>query len=92
MTKSEKRYLNAVSQIGCVVDGCGSPGEIHHPRFSAGIGQRAPHWLGICLCPAHHRTGGHGVAIHAGLQTFESLYGTEEELLARTIERVFLND
>lgn len=86
MTRSEKRHLDRVSELGCAV--CGSPAEIHHPRFAAGMAQRSPHFLAIGLCAQHHRTGGHGVALHAGQATFEGLYGSEAELLAATIEKL----
>lgn len=88
-TASEKRYMNCVAELGCIVEGCGAPAEIHHPRFAAGMAQKASNFLVIPLCPEHHRNGGHGVAIHAGQATFCAMYGEEEELLAMTIKRVF---
>jgi hypothetical protein len=39
----------------------------------------------IPLCHAHHRTGGHGVAVHAGRRTWEDKFGTEDELLTQTL-------
>ena len=39
--------------------------------------------LVIPLCPEHHRTGGKGVAIHAGQKTWEAIFGTEEELIEK---------
>ena len=85
MTSAERRHLSKVAALGCIVcrrQGYGeSPAEIHHPRSLAGMGQKAPHSHAIPLCPPHHRTGGHGVAIHAGQRTWESIYGTELELL-----------
>jgi hypothetical protein len=36
------------------------------------------------LCPPHHRIGGHGVAYHAGPETWEENFGTERELLEQT--------
>ena len=59
MTKDEKKHLNKVAEIGCVL--ChlqgtpGSPSEIHHPRKGTGMGQRASHYDAIPLCPEHHR-------------------------------------
>jgi hypothetical protein len=50
------------------------------------MGQRASHFDAIGLCPTHHRTGGYGVAIHAGQKEWESRYGTELELLEYTRE------
>lgn len=84
MKKSEKEHLNKVSELGCVAcfvqfGGWGTPAEIHHLRSTAGMGQRSRSVIG--LCHKHHRTGGHGVAIHAGQKTFEATFGTELELL-----------
>jgi len=83
-TAAEKRYMDRVSSAGCVV--CGAPSAIHHPRFAVGMGQRSPHWLAIGLCPEHHQG---ALSIHGSKRQFESLYGDEASLLAKTIERVF---
>lgn len=64
----------------------GVQAEIHHIREGQGMSQRAAHFLTVPLCPSHHRTGGEGVAFHAGPKRFEMLYGTELDLLGRTIE------
>lgn len=89
-TKAEKAHLNALADIGCIVClnlGYGfTPAEIHHIRHGVGMGQRNSHKNAIPLCHTHHRTGGHGVAFHAGKKAFESSYGTEVELLAQLIE------
>ncbi len=79
-------YKNEVADLGCII--CGSPAELHHPRFACGMAQRASDYLVIPLCPDHHRTGGYGVAIHAGQATFEQNYGSEAELLAKVIQRL----
>ncbi len=89
-TASEKRYMSAVQDLGCAV--CGAQAELHHPRMGQGASQRSPHFLVIPLCPRCHRTGGHGVAIHAGQSTFEQNHGTESVLLAKTIERMFIRN
>lgn len=87
MTKDEKKHLDRVCEIGCIVCrnlGYGkSPAEIHHIRSGMGAGQRNSHFNTLPLCPIHHRNGGHGIAIHGGQETFESNYGTELELLAQ---------
>ena len=86
---SKKAYLNRVAALGCVVCrnlGYGAtPAQIHHIRHGAGMGQRNSDLLVIPLCPSHHTDGGKGVAIHAGQQAFEALYGSELQLLAQTI-------
>lgn len=90
MTKAERDHLSAVARIGCIVCrvlGYGpTPAEIHHPRSLAGMGQKASHFDAIGLCAPHHRTGGHGVALHAGQRTWEANFGTEAELLEKVRE------
>ncbi|HAT3797001.1 TPA: hypothetical protein I8624_005049 [Serratia marcescens] len=87
MRKEDREHLQRVADLGCVVCrnlGYGSsPAEIHHLRKGCGIGQRSSHKRAIPLCPPHHRTGGYGVAIHAGQKKWEGIYGTEESLLAQ---------
>jgi hypothetical protein len=84
-TAAEKRHLSKVAELGCIA--CynmgyfDSPAEIHHIRTGQGMSQRASDYDSIGLCPSHHRTGGHGVAIHAGQETWEEIHGTELELL-----------
>ena len=95
MKKSEKAYLDAVANLGCIVcRDCGygpTPAVIHHIRTGQGMGQRAGNALVIPLCPQHHNMGGKGVAIHAGQKEWENLYGSELELLNRTILNVYEN-
>lgn len=50
------------------------------------MGQRSPDSRAIPLCHFHHRTGGHGLAIHAGQKTWEAKFGTEKELLVKVWE------
>lgn len=88
-TKADQQHLDRVAALGCVV--CRNlnygetPAEIHHCSAGTGLSVRASHRRVIPLCPPHHRTGGHGVAIHAGRRTWEEKYGTEEELLTQTL-------
>lgn len=82
MSKAETLYLNKVAALGCII--CRMPAEIHHLRAGMGLGQRNNNFNVIPLCHIHHRTGGHGVAIHAGQKTFEANFGTETELFTKT--------
>jgi hypothetical protein len=90
MKQAARAYLNQVAELGCIV--CrglgfwGTPAEIHHIRAGQGMGQRASNTEVLPLCHHHHRTGGHGVALHAGQKTWEAAYGTERELLAEVAE------
>jgi hypothetical protein len=85
MNKATANHLERKAALGCIVcrnQGYGyTPAEIHHIRHGAGMSQRNGHYVSIPLCPDHHRLGGHGVAIHAGKQQFEMLYGNELQLL-----------
>ncbi|MGC4125041.1 Ref family recombination enhancement nuclease [Enterobacter sp.] len=87
--KAEKLHLFRVAGLGCIV--CknlgheDTPAEIHHIRTGCGTGQRADNFCVIPLCHIHHRTGGHGVAVHAGRQTWENNFGTETELLVQVM-------
>lgn len=91
MTRDERKHYGRIADIGCVVcmlQGYGhSPTEIHHIRTGTGAGQKS-HWSkAIGLCPTHHRLGGHGVAIHAGIRAFEDAIGMSEvELLNKQLE------
>lgn len=80
----EKRYLDRVAQLDCVV--CGAHGvHIHHAREGEGMGQRAQNWLAIAVCPSCH-TGPRG--IHGDKSVLRQEKLDEMDLLARTIERL----
>lgn len=97
-TKAEQKIMDEIAELGCIVDveledewgiktkeRCEQFAELHHPT-GAGMGQRNPHVDVIPLCPKHHRTGGHGVALHAGQETWEKKFGTEAELIIKRNE------
>lgn len=94
MNAEEKRHVARAVALGCIVCrnlGYGeTPAEAHHVRYLGSMGKRAPHKAILGLCPSHHRTGGRGVAYHAGAKAFESLYGTERELLKQTYDELGL--
>ncbi|EML9401320.1 DUF968 domain-containing protein [Citrobacter freundii] len=87
--KAEKFHLSRVAELRCIVcrnEGLGdSPAEIHHCSSGTGMSVRADNFHVIPLCHTHHRTGGHGVAIHAGRQSWENNFGTETELLVQVL-------
>ena len=85
-TKKERAYMTAMAETGCII--CNRPAELHHPRAGMGIGQRASHYDVIPLCHDHHRCAGYGVALHAGIEAFESNFGTEAELLEKAKSRL----
>lgn len=81
-TKSEKEHLNRVVALGCLI--CGNQAEVHHILEGRASQRKVSHFETIPLCPRHHRTGGHGIAIHAGAETWRRIYGSEKEMLERT--------
>jgi hypothetical protein len=90
-TEDDRRHMDAVAQLGCIVCrrvfGIMTPQvELHHPRRGAGMAQRACHQDVLPLCVEHHRgnTGVHGL----GTKGFEKHYGfSEADLLDDVRER-----
>lgn len=81
--KAERDYMGKVAALGCVI--CQGPAEVHHIKTGQS-GIRASNYDTIPLCPTHHRNGGHGVAIHAGIQTWQKRYGQELDHLQKVRE------
>ena len=81
-TAAERRYLDRVAQLPCSVCGQPGPSVVHHPRFAAGAGERASHWLAIALCPECHQ-GKHG--IHGDRAAWRLRKMEEADALANTI-------
>ena len=71
-TAAERAHMNACAELMCCI--CGMPPEVHHVRRN---GEKRNNLKVIPLCPSHHRTGGHGVAIHAGRITWEENFGSD---------------
>lgn len=85
LAKAEKDDLfERVVELGCII--CQSPAEIHHCFTSMGCKKDDSEV--IPLCPAHHRNGGYGRALHAGKKAFEKTYGTEKELRDKTMRLI----
>lgn len=80
-TKAEREHYARVVEIGCIVSTCRRPAEIHHLLTGKGLGQKSSNRDVLPLCPIHHRNGGPGIAIHAGVETWQEIYGTELDLL-----------
>lgn len=87
MSLAAKRHLSRVASLGCVI--CrrlgmsDTPAEIHHPRFAAGMAQRASDFLALPVCAEHHR-GPRG--IHGDRSVLRQIKCDEPALLADVIE------
>lgn len=76
MNKADRKRFDDFRHIGCVVCAA-SQYEVHHIRHTG----KRDNQRTIPLCFLHHRGGGHGVAIHDGLETWEAINGTEDNHL-----------
>lgn len=92
MTKKEKAWMDAITQLGCIVcviTGKGeTPAEPHHMLSG---GRRKGHLYTIPLCPTHHRSGRNDdevVSRDQNQRRFEAEYGTEADLLKRVQQMV----
>jgi hypothetical protein len=97
VTKCERDHMGRVAELGCIL--CrhlrlgATPAIVHHLRTGQGK-MRAPNWLTLPLCPAHHQHSGYGVH-DMGRRQFYERYGISEVgLLEHTLEllNVDLND
>ena len=79
-TKASRNHLSVAASYPCIICGA-SEVELHHVSTGAGMGRKNPDCHVVSLCHTHHRTGGHGIALHAGQRTWEANYGKQEELL-----------
>lgn len=72
-------HMAAVKALPCLV--CGSqPVEVHHlpdPRSDFRV---------VPLCPFHHRREYGAQAYHYSRRNFNAIHGSDEQLLARTLE------
>lgn len=81
MTAAEKRHLDAVASLGCLITG--GPAEIHHVRR---YGEKRNHFKTAPLSYEYHR-GSEG--IHTlGKKEWERRYMTQDDLLRKTAERL----
>jgi len=45
----------------------------------------------FCLCHRHHTSGGKGIAIHDGVETWEQIHGSQDYFIKLTQERLNFN-
>ena len=91
----DKKRLETIANLPCCVCKEGQQRfrtEVHHLKIkgknSKGIGRRASDLFTIPLCELHHRTGNIGIGFHNGIESWESNFGSQEELLERVNEQL----
>ena len=90
MTKDEKKRLNKIAGLGCIL--CsevygfeGTPSELHHVRRHGNVRSASPV---LALCPEHHRNGNDSLH-RLGINAFEIKHNIScEELLERQDKRL----
>ena len=90
MTKDEKKRLNQIAELGCIL--CseilgfeGTPSELHHVRRYGAKRATSPI---LPLCPEHHRNGNDSLH-RLGVRGGENKWGIScERLLERVDERL----
>lgn len=83
-TNKERDHMSKVASLGCLI--CQKPANCHHIRpIGLGIGMRSSHYEVIPLCRSHHLG---KFSIHNCKEQFEAMYGTEKELLYRTLKEI----
>ena len=90
MNKAERKHCTMVASLGCII--CGQAAELHHVMIGTGLSQRSDHYKVIPLCHAHHRTGGYGVAFHAGSAAWIDRYETEQYYLDQVDIQLYSDD
>ena len=87
--KKEREYMSKVANLGCWI--CEAPANVHHIRPKGlGIGRRSSHYDTIPLCYDHHQGqfSIHNDKINFEKKLFIEKYGTEQEILEITKERI----
>lgn len=86
---ANSEHRGRVRELGCVVcwleRGVWVYAEAHHPTTLNSGGSKCPDEYCLGLCREHHQDGGHGTAVHAGVETFEALHGRQVVLAALVI-------
>ena len=84
-TPGERRHMDAVASLPCLVCGCW-PVEVHHegkPRSNMRV---------LPLCPRHHRREYGSQAYHYSPRAFYDAHGTSDELLSRVARMIAQTD
>ena len=84
--REQKKHKDRVARLGCLC--CRMPAQVHHITSGRGKGQKNNDAMVLPLCNRHHTDGARGVAIHAGIKTWEENFGTQWELLDRVFRQL----
>lgn len=84
----DRSRWDEIRALGCIISNsdCGGKLELHHPT-GAGMGLKSSDKDVIPLCFNHHSAQtnlSYGHSVHKGTKVFESIYGTQKELLEKT--------
>lgn len=80
----DKKHLARVAKLPCCICREWNETVVPHHRTGAGMGRKDCDYNTMPLCYIHHTAGGLGVAVHAGEETWEGIYGTQDSFIAET--------
>lgn len=86
MRAREREHIRKVKSHVCIACGHPAPSDAHHIREGVGMSERSSHFLTVPLCKECHQG---SFSIHNSRRQFTNIYGSELELLAKTIESVY---
>ena len=87
LTRSERdNHYDKVAALGCII--CCDVAAIHHCKGNPTFPAKREHRPVIPLCHRHHQDHGRGVSFHPFEKEWESIYGTQQELLELVNERL----
>lgn len=78
-TEQEKGHMGRIAALPCCISdhNCAGHIEVHHITGGKSQNQKNSDFETLPLCQAHHKNGNHGIALHAGVETWEATYGTQ---------------
>ncbi len=85
------KYLAKVRKLPCVacaMEDWDNYEAVPHHKTGAGMGCKDHDDETFPLCTRHHTSGGLGIAIHAGVETWEDKYGSQDSHIHNTKRRL----
>ena len=82
-TWQEQAHVDRVRGLACCIANNHCQGIVHAHHLTGGKSQNRKNsdFQTIPLCQNHHQDGGLGIALHAGVMTWEANHGTQEHWL-----------
>lgn len=86
----DKKYLKAICENGCCVQGCFNPAIPHHLKNHKLGGMKVSDFLTMPLCDQHH-SAGYETGIHNNFDRWENRHGTQTSHIIITLQQSAIN-